>query len=104
MRLLWHRLTESPETRLQRIRRLGFVRFCALYALVFPACHVLAASLRAWFIGRGLELNRLPLEIAGWSAAGAFVAAACWLAGSLARQPRGEPVPSRSASSNPHDH
>ena len=103
MRLLWHRLTESPEARLNRIRQFGFFRFCALYAVVFPGCHLLAACVRAFLIRTGTELGRLPVEIAGWSATGMVVAAAFWLAISFQRSPRVNSVPPRSATCDSHD-
>jgi hypothetical protein len=81
IRLLWHRLGESADARLLRIRRLGFLRFCAIYALVFPIGHGLAAATRAASIGTTAELAHLPVEMGGWSVAGAAVATVLWFAG-----------------------
>lgn len=103
MRSLWHRLSESPQARLLRIRRLGFFRFCALYAVVFPVGHALAVGLRATLIGTVVEFRGLSAEIAGWSAAGALVAASLWLVGTLWRPLREESASSRRATSAPSD-
>jgi hypothetical protein len=94
MRLLWHRLTESPDVRFNRIRQIGFVRFCATYALIFPLCHLLAVGVRAALIRSLAGLNHLPMELLQWSVAGAGVAMIFWLA-VLLRQRRTEKAASR---------
>src|SRR4051812_44383145 len=80
IRLLWHRLSESADSRSLRIRRFGFVRFCAIYAGVFPAAHALATGIRAALIGTTAEFANFPAEMAGWSAAGMAVASILWFA------------------------
>jgi hypothetical protein len=80
-RFLWDRLGESSDTRLLRIRRLGFLRFCAIYVLVFPLGHAVMAAVRAALVGSTEGLAHLPVEMAGWAAAGMAVAAFFWLLG-----------------------
>jgi hypothetical protein len=89
MRLLWDRLTESSEARLNRIRQIGFLRFCATYAIVFPLCHLLAAGVRVALVGSLAGLDNLPIELIEWTVAGGGVATLFWLA-VLLRQRRTE--------------
>jgi hypothetical protein len=94
IRFLWQRLGESSDARLSRIRRFGFIRFSAIYILVFPLCHAVMAAVRATAIGNPEPLSRLPVEMAGWAAAGLAVATLVWTIG---RRSQLRAVPSRRA-------
>lgn len=90
IRLLWRRLTESADARLLRIRRFGFLRFCGIYAFVFPVAHALATGFRVIATGATAGLANLPSELAGWSLTGATVAATVWFAGLRRAKPCNE--------------
>jgi hypothetical protein len=101
IRLLWHRLSESTDARLVRIRRFGFLRFCGIYACVFPAAHALTTGLRAALIGTTAEFAHFAAEMVGWSAAGATVASILWFAGLRRAKLQHDPDASQADESGP---